>query len=142
MIPLRPKLPMSRVLLIDDDELVACSLREHLVRGGMRVDLAIDGGSASLLMSEHVYDAVLIDPYFTGGMLREDAAMLETIRELQPSAELIVLTAYASASMAESAQHVRANALLAKPQSVVFLGGVVADACRIASLAAFKGQTK
>jgi DNA-binding NtrC family response regulator len=132
---------MERVLLIDDDELVAGSLREHLVRGGMRVDVAIDCATASHLMNEHAYDVVVIDPYFTGRVLQEDDRVLETIRAQQPSAALIVLTAYASPSMTETAAQVRATAFLAKPQSVVTLGGVVTGACRNAT-AVFRGSSE
>lgn len=133
---------MERVLLIDDDELVAGSLREHLVRGGMWVDVAIDCGSASHLMRGAAYDAILIDPYFTGRVLQEDDGLLETIRSLQPSAALIVLTAYASPSLTEIAGQLRATALLAKPQSIVHLGGVVMDACRNATASVLKGLSE
>ena len=118
------------ILLIDDDELVAGSLREYLVRGGSQVDVALEASSAEQLMHTRQYDVVVVDPYFTGGVQDDDDALLATIRGLQPSAALIVLTAYASPALAAVAGRERATALLAKPQSVPFLSQFVVSASR------------
>jgi DNA-binding NtrC family response regulator len=122
--------PQERVLLIDDDELVAGSLREYLVRGSRcQVDVAAELTSAETLMAAHRYDVVLVDPYLTGRVNSDDGALLARIRELQPLAALIVLTAYASPSLAALAAH-RSAALLAKPQSIPELSRFVVNASR------------
>jgi DNA-binding NtrC family response regulator len=125
-----PTRTQERVLLIDDDELVAGSLREVLVRGGSQVDVAAELSSAQPLMSARQYDVVVVDPYFTGGVLDAGNALLSIIRELQPEAALIVLTAYASPSLVLSAGRERAAAFLAKPQSITRLSQVVVSASR------------
>ncbi len=121
--------PQDSVLLIDDDELVASSLRECLVRDGRQVDVAVDLPSSVELMDGHQYGVIVVDPYLTGRVHYDDS-LLDTIRTLQPGASLIVLTAYGSPALAVSASRLHASALLAKPQSVTFLSDFVRDACR------------
>lgn len=129
----------DRVLLIDDDELVAVSLREYLVRRGSQVDVAFDLSSSAELMGAREYDVIIVDPYLTGGVAREDDVLLDTIRALQPLAAVIILTAYSSPPLAATAERLHVHALLAKPQSVVFLGQFVSSRCVTASLSS-KGQ--
>jgi DNA-binding NtrC family response regulator len=120
----------ERILLIDDDELVAGSLREYLVRGNRcQVDVAHELSSAETMMAAQRYDVVLVDPYLTGRVNRDDGVLLARIRELQPAAALIVLTAYASPSLASLAA-LRSAALLAKPQAIPELSRFVVNASR------------
>lgn len=126
--------PVSRqehILLIDDDELVAGSLRDYLVKGSRcQVDVAHELSSAEPLMASQQYDVVLVDPYLTGRVNHDDRALLARIRELQPAAALIVLTAYASPSLEVMAGRQNATTLLTKPQSVPSLSRFVINACR------------
>lgn len=122
--------PQERILLIDDDELVAGSLREYLVRGNRcQVDVANELSSAETMMAEQRYDVVLVDPYLTGRVNRDDGVLLARIRELQPAAALIVLTAYAS-PLLEAVGRQHATLLLTKPQPVPYLSQTVVNACR------------
>lgn len=131
----------DRVLLIDDDELVAGSLREYLVKNGRQVDVAVDIDASAGLMDERQYGVIVVDPYLTGRQ-HDDDSLLHAIRASQPAASLIVLTAYGSPSLATSAERLHAAALLEKPQSVMFLSDVIGGACRDASPASSstKGQ--
>ncbi|MEO8378200.1 MAG: response regulator [Acidobacteriota bacterium] len=125
-----PQVPSQEsVLLIDDDEMVAGSLRERLVRDGRQVDVALDLPTSIGLMDERKYRVIVVDPYLTT-RVPGDGSLLKIIRELQPDAAMIVLTAYGSPALTVSAEHANVAALLAKPQSVVFLSDFVGDACR------------
>lgn len=130
------------VLLIDDDESVAASLYQYLLTQGCEVHAAVDATSAARLMVARQYDVVVVDPYLTGRVLHEEDGLLDTIRNLQPEASLIVLTAYSSPLLEASAERLHAAALLAKPQSVVYLSQLVGDASRYAAppLPSIKGQ--
>ena len=122
--------PQERILLIDDDELVAGSLREYLVRGNRcQVDVAHELSSADRLMAAQRYDVILVDPYLTGRVNSDDGALLARIRELQPHAAIIVLTAYASPSLEVSAGSQQVAALLTKPQPVPYLSQFVVEVC-------------
>jgi DNA-binding NarL/FixJ family response regulator len=72
-------------------------------------------------MSQKHYDIVLVDPYLTGGVHREEGDLIAQVRTLQPAANLIVLTGYGSPELDRSASDGRVSAILTKPQSVVFL---------------------
>jgi len=112
------------VLLIDDDDLIVGSLRQYLVTQGCDVDVAVEPCAAEGLMRARRYDAVVVDPYFTGA-IHGDYRMLQSIGTLQPCASVIVLTGYASPEVERVAADCRATALLTKPQSVVYLSELV-----------------
>ncbi len=113
------------ILLIDDDELVAGSLREYLVRGGSQVDVAVEPSSAEEMMHARQYDVIVVDPYLTGGVFFDNGAAIDLVRRLQPSAAVIVLTAYSSPALARIAADSSVSAVLEKPQPVVALNDLI-----------------
>jgi CheY-like chemotaxis protein len=117
---LTPKEPKS-ILLIDDDELIAGSLRQVLQLDGCDVDVALDSCTAAMLMTKRSYDVILVDPYLTGGVHREDGDLIASIRNLQRDASLIVLTGYESPELSHLLAGGQVSAILTKPQPVVFL---------------------
>jgi DNA-binding NtrC family response regulator len=121
MSALTPGEPKS-ILLIDDDDLIAGSLRQVLQMEGWEVDVAVDRPSSAALMTNRSYDLVLVDPYLTGGLHGEGGDLIAHVRTLQPEANLVVLTGYRSPDLDRSASDGRVSAILTKPQSVVFLG--------------------
>lgn len=137
-----PKAPKT-ILLIDDDDLIAGSLRQVLQMDGCDVDVAVDACSAASLMSKKSYDIVLVDPYLTGGVHREDGDLIAHIRTLQPDANVVVLTGYGSPDLVQAASAGRVSAILTKPQSVVFLSQFLVAAAPPAALTpqpSIKGQ--
>jgi len=114
----------SRLLLIDDDELIAGSLRQYLAQQGCEVDVAVEHSAATSLMSAQRYGVVVVDPYLTGGVHMQNHEMLEAITHLQPRASVIVITGYWSPELARMAAQARL-ALLTKPQSVIALSDLI-----------------
>ncbi len=115
----------TRVLLIDDDELIAGSLHRYLLTRGFTVDVALEPVSAARLMSSSSYGVIVVDPYLTGEVMHATAALIETVRRLQPLATLIVLTGYSSPALQLVASVHGAAAVLSKPQSVTCLGDLI-----------------
>ena len=115
----------QRVLLIDDDDLIAGSLRTYLTLHGFDVDVAGEASDAERLLRNKSYRVIIIDPYLTGSLHENAARLLNQISRLQQNAALIVLTAYASSDLARSAAECKVAALLDKPQSVVALNDLV-----------------
>jgi len=118
----------QRILLIDDDDLIAGSLRSYLVKNGCKVDVALDVRDAERFLGDAAYDVIIVDPYLTGGIHHGNGDLLERVARLQRGAVLFVLTAYSSPELAQSAANCRAAALLTKPQSVVHLDSLVRGA--------------
>lgn len=100
------------ILLVDDDELIAGSLRSYLLQRGIDCDLAGHVQLATAYMQSRRYAVVVVDPYLTGGAGRGAEALLTRIRSLQPDAAILVATAYASAGLA------RHGRVIEKPQPV------------------------
>ena len=114
-----------RVLLIDDDEVIAGSLRTYLSGNGCAVDIAADRGEAEGLMTANRYDVVVVDPYLTGAIHGDQDTLLTIVRTLQPAASKIVLTAYDTPELAQAVTDAGSARLLIKPQSVVSIGDIV-----------------
>jgi DNA-binding NtrC family response regulator len=128
------------ILLIDDDEFIAGSLRDYLRQLGLCVDVANEPAAAEALMRERPYGLVVVDPYLTGGVQDEKAALLDTIRRLQPEAPIMIVTGYGSAAMIHAAAAYEGTTLLFKPQPVAYLSQLIADAS--APRMSLKGRTR
>jgi len=113
-----------RVLLVDDDEVIARSLCQYLQTQGCVVDVAPETDEAVPLMEANHYDVVMVDPYFTGGLARGSNALIGVVQELQPDASLIVLTAYSSPALLQIAASSHLP-LFEKPQSVIALSHII-----------------
>lgn len=111
--------------MIDDDDVIADSLRRYLVLQGCDVDVAVDPVSAARTMRTNAYDTIVVDPYLTGAIHAGSASLLASIGDLQPFAATIVLTGYPSPELSRAAADCRLTAVLTKPQSVVTIGELV-----------------
>ncbi len=120
-----PVLPQEKILLIDDDEYIAGSLRGYLAGDRWQVDVALDSSAAESLMAAQKYGGVMLDPYLTGAVHHEDGMLLRSVCRLQPGASLIVVTAYGSPELAQLARDCRVVAVLRKPQSIFSLGQII-----------------
>lgn len=119
-----PSFGRQKILLIDDDELIADSLRRYLSVQGCDVDVALEEGAAKTLMGQQHYGVVVVDPFLTGGVHLEDSALLDSISLLQPDASVIVVTGYGSKDLTQMASAAKIS-LLSKPQSVVALSDLI-----------------
>jgi DNA-binding NtrC family response regulator len=120
-----------KVLLIDDDELIAGSLRHYLATQGCDADVAFEQSAATTLMRSHRYDVVVVDPYLTGGVHMENGEMLGKIALLQPKASVIVVTGYASPELTRMATDANLS-FRSKPQSVLALSELIFGALHAA----------
>ncbi|RFU48393.1 response regulator [Paraburkholderia sp. DHOC27] len=79
-----------RLLLVEDDEMIAETVLESMRRAGYAVDWAEDGRAAELSLDNDVYDLVLLDL----GLPRQDGIeVLHTYRKRGGTAPVIILTA-------------------------------------------------
>jgi DNA-binding NtrC family response regulator len=121
------------ILLIDDDELVAGSLRDYLAMRGFTVDVAPELAAAEALMRERHYSVIVVDPYLTGAVHSMSVSLIADIRFRQPHSSIIVLTGYGSRTLLEIASADRLTTVLFKPQSVTHLSEVIQRIPRSAS---------
>jgi len=104
---------LSKVLIIDDEP----SLREFLsilVRKiGYEVQTAADGPTGVALFRKEEFDVVFTDLKMPGGM--DGIAVLKQIRELSPSTQVVVITAFATKETAIEAMQLGAYDYIQKP---------------------------
>jgi DNA-binding NtrC family response regulator len=104
--------PHPRVLVVDDDRLVRWSVSEILTAHGYDVDEAADGRSAmQALDASPDTDLVLLDLRLPD---TDDFRLLARIREKTPKVPVILMTAFGTREVAESAEALGAR-FLCKP---------------------------
>ena len=101
-----------KVLVVDDEPVVASSMRRSLSRRGYRVDEAFSGNDALNRILNEMYDLVLLD------MRMPDSSGLEllpTIKKHRPKLPVVMVTGYASIDTAVEAIQRGATDYMAKP---------------------------
>jgi CheY-like chemotaxis protein len=101
-----------RVLVVDDDPLVADSIRRMLVFQGYRVETASSGDEALALFSQSGFDLTLLDyemPKMKGDQLAA------AIKNLVPNQPVIMFTGYGEAVQPADTRPKAVDAVLGKP---------------------------
>ncbi len=115
----------SRLLVVDDERIALNNLKHILEKDGYQVATAASGAAALSLLEGQEFDAVLTD-------LRMDKVdgmqILRRCREKELDAEVIVITAFASAESAVEAMKEGAFYYVAKPFRLDEVRKVVAEA--------------
>ena len=79
-----------RLLLVEDDEMIAETVVDSMRRAGYAIDWAADGRAAELSLGNAVYDLVLLDL----GLPKQDGIqVLNTYRKAGGAASVIIVTA-------------------------------------------------
>jgi two-component system, OmpR family, response regulator len=79
-----------RILLVEDDTLLANNIKDHLVTAGFAVDVAYDGDDGEYLGDEILHDVVILD---LGLPKRSGLDVLKNWRKRRNPTPVIVLTA-------------------------------------------------
>jgi DNA-binding NtrC family response regulator len=110
------KSPVPSVLVVDDEALIRWSLSESLTDAGYAVTEASDGASAVAQASDgRKFDAIVLDYRLPDS---NDLHLLETIRGLQPTAAVVMMTAFGTPEVTSGALKLGAYRVVAKPFDV------------------------
>ena len=105
----------AKILVVDNDKdmcwLIASILREE----GYLVDNAYDGESAFLKINQHHYEILVLD-YKLSGL--SGLSILEKARQINPSNETIMVSAFGNESVRTKAKELGAYAFLDKPFNI------------------------
>ena len=126
-IPLMMKKSAPSVLVVDDEALIRWSLTEMLGERGYVVTEAGDARMA-LAAIEHAdepFDVVLLDFRLPDSA---DLRLLEKLRHLSPSSQVIMITAHNSPELAQGAAALGAYCVISKPFEVESLAALVNQA--------------
>jgi DNA-binding NtrC family response regulator len=123
-----------RVLVVDDEALIRWSLAEMLGERGYVVTEAGDARMALTALQEATepFDVVLLDYRLPDSA---DLRLLETIRRIAPTSQVIMISAHNSPELTQGAVALGAYRVISKPFEVESLAALVNQA-RIAGSAA------
>ncbi len=108
---------MARILIIDDDTDVLMAAKLLLKRHFDHVDVEKNPERIPFLVTNGKYDAILLDMNFQRDLSsgREGFMWLDRILDIDPSANVVLITAYGDVEMAVRAMKVGAKDFVLKP---------------------------
>ena len=102
----------TRILVVDDEEVVRRSHMRVLAGSDCEVRAVFDGAEALREMESHPFDVVLLDLRMPG---MDGMSVLKTIKQNWPESEVIIITGYPAVDTAKEAVTLGAYDYLAKP---------------------------
>jgi len=117
----------TRVMVVDDEEIVCERLRGHLEKQGFAVDTFTDSGLALQALDESSYQVVVTDLKMAGATGLD---ILHNVRRRGQPTQVIVITGYASLEAAREAEAVGAHRFLCKPFELKELTAAVKSASK------------
>lgn len=116
--PIAPRVTMNppRLLILEDEEWIAFSMKRYFLKRGFAVDCASELEEAEALVSNVRYDLVIADLRLTGVHGAEGLDMIGFVREHAPWTRTILLTAYGSPEVEAEARRRGVDAFVRKPR--------------------------
>ncbi len=111
-----------RILVLDDDDSICRMIQAALSSSTFKVDAVSDPGQLTNALHTQVYHVIILD-YVLPGL--EASQVLDCLRQTQPEASIIVITAHPSIDSALSCLRARTYDYLTKPFQVSDLQRVV-----------------
>ena len=114
-----------RLLIVDDEESICFSMSEYFSLHGYKVDTASELEEAEKLLGTTKYKIVIQDLRLTMTSNHDGLEMIRLIREQNPQARIVILTAYGSPEIEEEARRCGADAFLRKPKPLSQVAQIV-----------------
>ncbi|MFA7290185.1 MAG: sigma-54 dependent transcriptional regulator [Melioribacteraceae bacterium] len=114
-----------KILIIDDDDLVASSLKKVLVKLNYEVQTCLDAAETQKVVNEFQPDVVLLDIYLT---THNGIDILKLIKKLNPDIPVVMITGYADVKIAVTSIKAGAFDFLLKPIDIEQLSLILTKA--------------
>tara|TARA_Y100000034_G_C6739267_1_gene327943 strand:- start:26 stop:643 length:618 start_codon:yes stop_codon:yes gene_type:complete len=115
----------TQLLIVEDDELYASTLKRRLTKHSFVCALARNKSDALLLSKQLSPDVILLDMHLAG---ESGLSIIKPLRASVPKAKIILLTGYASIATAVEAIKLGADDYLAKPVDTTTLLNTIGNA--------------
>lgn len=125
-------MPLTRILVADDEESMRWVLSKALKRKGFSVDLAHDGRQALELIKDNCYDLAILDIKMPG---INGLDLLDKVRELKNDLLVVIMTAEASMKNAVEAMKRGAYDYITKPFDLDVIDAIIEKVARAREIA-------
>ena len=125
-------MPLTRILVADDEESMRWVLSKALKRKGFIVDLAQDGRQALELIKDNCYDLAILDIKMPG---ISGLDLLDKVRELKSDLLVVIMTAEASMKNAVEAMKRGAYDYITKPFDLDVIDAIIEKVARARDIA-------
>ena len=115
-------MPLTRILVADDEESMRWVLSKALKRKGFSVDLAVDGRQALAMIQDGSYDLAILDIKMPG---INGLDLLDKIREQRKELLVVIMTAEASMKNAVEAMKRGAYDYITKPFDLDVIDAII-----------------
>jgi DNA-binding NtrC family response regulator len=115
----------TRILMVDDDDLIRLSLKQVLELEGFDVTSAGNVPEALKLITSNVYDVLLSDLHMPGA--GDGLTVVSAMRHANPEAVTILLSAFPEMNAAAHAILLQTDQILVKPMDVTSLIAVIKE---------------
>jgi CheY-like chemotaxis protein len=116
-------MPLTRILLVDDDEVVRATLTELLEQSGFEVTSVTNVVEALKHISSESYDVLLSDLHMPGA--GDGLTVVSAMRHANPLAVTLLLSAFPQMEAAAQAILLQADEILFKPMDLTLLLDVI-----------------
>lgn len=110
-----------RLLIVDDEHSIRFSLKKYFEKRAFEVDVAAAIEEARSLLTQHLYDVVILDIRLGPDNQSSGLDLMADIRVRSATARIVVLSGYLSPETIERATSLKANLILNKPQPLAQL---------------------
>jgi len=118
----------ENMLVVEDEDIMREALVDYFSDEGHTVDTADDGEKALADFNVSDYNVMIIDLRLPG---RDGLSVLEEVRQKNPDAKVIIITAYPSAETEEEAMRKGATDYLQKPFELTYLETLIKQAVEV-----------
>src|SRR5262245_46203121 len=122
---------LDRILVVDDEDLIRWSLQQKISHWGYRAFEAANGEAALAIVERESPDLVLLDIHLPD---RSGIEVLEEIKESNPRAIVVMMTAYSVLEDAVAALRLGAYDFVAKPLNFEELRATIQNALEAVKL--------
>ena len=109
----------ERILIVDDEKLIAVAMRKYFESLGYEVDSALELEEAQALLANRSYDLVIADLRLTGIGGVEGLQIVADVHQRCPHTRVILLSAFGTPEIERESYNRGADAFLHKPKAMM-----------------------